>query len=162
MITCFFEDNNKGSLRHVVMDALVIKDNKILLVMRAKHLTGGGKLALPGGFLDRNETTKDGILRELKEETGLLGEIITLFRVIDNPNRIGENRQNVSFVYLIKPIKKISDYDKNEVTDVFWFDLNSLPDKSSIAFDHYENIILYKEYLKEKFSLPIFSPAKKK
>ena len=123
MIKCFFEDNNQGTLRHVVIDALVIKDNKILLIKRAKHLTGGNKYALPGGFLDRNETTKEGILREFNEETGLSGEIISLFRIIDNPGRIGENRQNVSFVYLINPLKKISDFDKNEVINIFWFDL---------------------------------------
>ncbi len=36
MLTCIFENNNKTSLRHVTVNAIVIKDNQILLGKRGK------------------------------------------------------------------------------------------------------------------------------
>ena len=154
MIKCTFEDDGKGLLRHAVVDMLVIKDNQILLVKRAPHLTNGNKYALVGGFMERDETSKQTALRETMEETGYKAEIIDLFRIIDHPNRRGEDRQNISFVYLVKPLEKTgtSDY---EVKELKWFNLDNLPTPSEFAFDHLENIQLYLQHLKTPFTLPI-------
>ena len=100
MIHCTFENDRKTSLRHVVVDAIVVKDGKIFLIRRAPHLTNGGKWAIPGGFLDRDETLEQAIARELKEETGLKARSVKLFKITDNPARKNEDRQNVAFIYL--------------------------------------------------------------
>ena len=164
MITCYFENKHKARtkkmqsgtfLRHVVFDAFVVKNNKVLMVKRAKYLKEGGKYAIPGGYLERDERVTDGTLRELKEESGYEGKIITLFRINDNPKRKNETCQNVSFIFLVKAGKKTGKPDK-ETKEVCWFDLDDLPDPKNIAFDHYENIMLYKKWRKEKFKLPIF------
>jgi len=154
MITCFFESKNKASLRHVTIDAILVQKNKILLIKRADHLIEGNKYALPWGFLDRDETTSEGILREVKEETGYQGKIISLFRVDDKPNKKGGDRQNVDFVYSVQAGKKVGAPD-NEVKGTKWFDLDKLPKPEEFAFDHYENIELYLKYRKRKFPLPI-------
>jgi len=154
MISCFFENNNKASLRHVTVDALVTKDNKILLVKRAPHLISGNKYALPGGFLDRDETTKEAMVREIKEETGYEVTKIELFRVNDDPKRKGEDRQNVDFVYLVEVGQQVSKHD-NEVKQLEWFDLASLPNGEEFAFDHYDTIKLYLDYKKDNFNLPL-------
>lgn len=155
MIECKFENGNKANLRHVTIDAIVIKNNKILLVKRAKSkLLEGGKYALPGGHLDRDENTSQGILRELREETGCEGKIISLFRIIDKPDRKGEDRQNVDFVYLVEADRQKSKPD-DESSEVKWFDLNNLPDEGNIAFDHFETIQLFLQHQKEKTKLPI-------
>lgn len=154
MITCIFEKGFKANLRHVVVDTLVIDGNKILLVKRASNLSNPGKWAIIGGFVNRDETTKQAATREVREETGYEVEISTLFRINDNPNRPKENRQNIAFVYLAKPIKKITGHDK-EVSELKWFELDKLPVQEDFAFDHYENIELYKKYLKQKFPLPL-------
>lgn len=52
----------------VTTDAVVIKSGHILVVRR-RMAPGKGLLALPGGFLGKDETLLDGCLRELKEET---------------------------------------------------------------------------------------------
>jgi len=155
MITCYFEDSKKPiHLRHVVVDLLVIDKNKILLVKRGPKYLEPHKWALPGGFVERDETTAEAALREIKEETGYQTEIIDLFRIIDHPDRPKEDRQNIALVYLIKPLKKVGQSD-HEVKKVKWFDLNKLPKPEEIAFDHYDNIKLFKKYLQKQFKLPI-------
>ena len=55
MITCYFENNNKAFLRHVTVNAIVIKDNQVLLGKRGtfngKPILESGKWGLLGGFL---------------------------------------------------------------------------------------------------------------
>ena len=50
------------------VDAAVIMSGNILLVERGKR-PGKGKLAIPGGYLNANETIERATLRELREET---------------------------------------------------------------------------------------------
>jgi len=136
MINCTFENGNKANLRHVVVDAICLKNNQILLVKRSQKVPQPGKFALPGGFLNRDETAEQAVIRELQEETGYSGKIVKLLQVLDNPNRENEDRQNVSFIYQIEVGNKISDSD-TEVDSVHWFHLDHLPKKEEFAFDHY-------------------------
>lgn len=154
MINCTFEDGGKGSLRHVVVHAIVEKDNKILLVKRAEGLLEGGKWSLPAGFLDRDEDAKKGILRELKEETGWEGEVVSLFKVNTNPTRPHEDRQNVTLEFIINPTQESSVPDK-ESSAVEWVLIDDLLPFEEFAFDHGETIKQYLDYKKEKFVLPI-------
>lgn len=135
MITCYYKNYFNASLRHIVVDALVIKNQKILLVKRAGKWLESGKWALPGGFMDRNETTKQTAFREIQEETGYQTKIIKLLKISDTPHRRHEDRQNISFIYLASPVKKVSQFDA-EVSEVKWFFLNHLPDEKNMAFDH--------------------------
>ncbi len=136
MIDCTFENGNKANLRHVVVDAICLKDNQILLVKRSAKVLQTGKFALPGGFLNRDETTEQAVIRELKEETGYNGKIVKLLKVLDDPNRENEDRQNVSFIYQIEVGDKDGQSD-TEVSSIHWFDLDNLPPKEDFAFDHY-------------------------
>jgi 8-oxo-dGTP diphosphatase len=156
MITCVFEDGNKNSLRHVVVDTLVLKDDKILLVKRTGKLLEGGKWSLVGGFVDRDETTAQAATREVMEETGWELTDLVLLRINDNPNRPGEDRQNVCFVYFCTATEKTgkADWESDEQK---WFNWNELPSEENIAFDHAESISLYRKYLKDKEPLPFIS-----
>lgn len=155
MITCYFEKTKKPVyLRHVVVDMLVVKDKQILLVKRAGKWLETGKWAMPGGFLDRNETGAQAAVRETREETGYEAKVIKLFQVNDNPNRPRElDRQNVSLIYLMKPIKKVGSYD-DEISEIKWFALDKLPPAKDFAFDHLDTIKLYKFTLQKRFRLP--------
>lgn len=158
MITCYFEKTKKPVyLRHVVVDMLVVKGKQILLVKRAgpKWYLEVGKWALPGGFLDRDETGAQAAVRETREETGYKAKVIKLFQVNDNPHRPGElERQNISLIYLMKSIKKLGDFDPHEVSEVKWFALDKLPPVKNFAFDHLDTIKLYKFTLQKRFRLP--------
>jgi len=153
MISCVFEDGGKVSLRHVVVDTLVLKDNKVLLVKRADKLLEGGKWGLIGGFVDRDENLIQTVNREVFEETGYRVSGVTLLTIRDNPDRPHEDRQNISFVFFSKAGKKEGIADK-ESTSQEWFNFNNLPKKEELAFDHYQDIQLYLNYKKNNTSLP--------
>lgn len=155
MITCQFEDGNKVSLRHVVTDTLLLnKKNEILLVKRAPHLLCGNMYGVVGGYVERDETVAETVVREVKEETGYEVTSFFLFRIIDKPDRPKEDRQNISFVYVAIAGEKTGKPD-NESLHMKWFPLDKLPSEKEFAFDHYEDIALYKKYLKEAFPLPL-------
>lgn len=155
MITCELENGKKTSFRHVVVRALVLNtENKVLLVRRAPHLIRGGKFDIPGGFMDRDETTEQGVLRELREETGVQGKIKLLFRINDSPKRPKEDRQNVDFIYIVEMIGGELKTD-SESTEVGWFSQKDLPSEEEFAFDHLDSILKYFQYLKEARQLPI-------
>lgn len=51
-----------------IVDTIIEKDGKILLVKR--NFPPKGKLDIPGGYVDKNESLEDAAIREVKEETG--------------------------------------------------------------------------------------------
>jgi ADP-ribose pyrophosphatase YjhB (NUDIX family) len=144
MITCQFEDGGStNNLRHVSATSVGIKGNQILLVKRSPSMIlYPSTWVNPGGFLNKGETTAQGALRELVEETGYAGKVIELLRANDDPNRPDGTRQTVDFVYLVEVTEKVGDGD-NESTEVKWFDLDKLPPESEFGFDHYESVQLY-------------------
>lgn len=156
MITCTFEKGYNAHLRHMVVHAIVEKDDGILLVKRTGDLLESGKWGLPGGYLDRDETAEQGALRELYEETGWTGEIVSLFRVNTDPNRPHEDRQNVSFDFIIRPHAQTGKPD-HESSRVEFIPFEKLYSKDRLAFDHGDTIELYMQYRKSAFSLPLLA-----
>ncbi|MEA3492997.1 MAG: NUDIX hydrolase [Candidatus Margulisiibacteriota bacterium] len=64
----------------VVACAAINKKGEVLITKRNLE-PGKGKWALPGGFVEWDEASEDACLRELKEETGIDGEIKRLIGV---------------------------------------------------------------------------------
>jgi 8-oxo-dGTP diphosphatase len=71
--------------RHSVSVAGVVidEDGRALVIQRRDN----AHWEPPGGVLERDETITDGLLRELKEETGLIVEPIALTGVYKNMSR---------------------------------------------------------------------------
>jgi ADP-ribose pyrophosphatase YjhB (NUDIX family) len=144
VITCTFEHGSVAALRHVVVHAIVERDGSLLLVKRAEHLPEGGKWGLPGGFLDRDETLVEGVLRELREETGWDGRVISLLRINSRPDRPQEDRQNVAFDFVVTPLEKSGEPD-TESSRVEWIPIERLPPLDTLAFDHGDTIRSYRQ-----------------
>jgi len=66
-----------------VVAFIVNKENQLLVCRRAKE-PAKGTLDLPGGFIDMCETAEEGIIREVREETGL--EVHTPAYLFSLPN----------------------------------------------------------------------------
>ncbi len=156
MITCTFEDGGTGKLRHTVVDNIVVKDGKILLVKRAARLQEGGKWAFPAGFMGRDESAKQTGIREAKEETGWEIDEPQLFMINDSPRRRHEDRQSVSIVFVCRALRQTGEAD-DESTDIRWFPLDQTPTEEEMAFDHHAIIEAYKEWAASESKLPVFA-----
>jgi len=81
----------------VTVDAVVVQNGHVLLVKR-KGYPGKGLWALPGGFVNVEETLVDSMIRELREETNLkvpepvIRGSITESHVFDAPKRSSRGR----------------------------------------------------------------------
>lgn len=58
-------------IKFMTSDALVMCNGHVLLCKRRQDQYGGGQWAMPGGYIEMYEAVKDGIFRELKEETSV-------------------------------------------------------------------------------------------
>lgn len=125
-------------------DACVLKSGHILLVRRKGKL-GKGLLALPGGFLNQNESTIDGAIRELKEETAIkvskedLKKSIVDTKVFDYPTRSSRGR-TLTFAAMINlgagPLDKVKGMD--DADKAFWLPLNEVLQREAEFFeDHF-------------------------
>ena len=62
---------------HITVKGIVVYHQKVLLMKRVRPSTDGlGYWELPGGGLEYGETPNDALKRELKEETGLLIDVV--------------------------------------------------------------------------------------
>ncbi len=106
-----------------------------------------GSWALPGGFLQMDETVEECALRELKEETNVSEVFLEQFHVFSNVNRDPRGRVlTVAFYALVRQ----SDYEVisgDDATRAQWFEQDELP---PLAFDHDDIIRLAKERLRER------------
>lgn len=155
MIECILENGKKTNFRHITVCVILINENnQVLLVKRSEKFIRGGKYSIPGGFLDRDEDSRAGALRELREEAGYSGEIVGLFHLNDSPDRPKEDRQNVDFVYMVKAGEG-KFVQNDEIDEIKWVGKDELPSDDEFAFDHRETILKAFEYLENKFPLPL-------
>lgn len=108
--------------------------NQILLVER-KNEPFKGSWALPGGFMEENETIEQTADRELKEETGISPSMLQQFFTFTDPNRDPRGRIiSTAFWALVGPSRFfLNPEPDSDVTQARWFDLKKLP---ALAFDH--------------------------
>jgi 8-oxo-dGTP diphosphatase len=130
----------------ITVDLVIMATNgKVLLVTRGLKTEPAafrGKLAIPGGFVNADETLEDAAIRELKEETGIvLAEHEINFQFMFNADRVDRDprQRTISAVYLalIDPsITPINVIDTNEISDAQWYDFDAIRSKD-MSFDHY-------------------------
>jgi ADP-ribose pyrophosphatase YjhB (NUDIX family) len=108
--------------------------NEILLVLRRVD-PGAGLWCLPGGFIEMGETVQQAALRELKEETGLIAEIV---RVVDAASKLNGYYGDVVVVAFEAKITGGVLCAGDDASDARFFPLNTLP---TIAFGSHERFI---------------------
>ncbi|MCO7226746.1 bifunctional nicotinamide-nucleotide adenylyltransferase/Nudix hydroxylase [Pleionea sp. CnH1-48] len=127
----------------VTVDAVVVQSGHLLLIKR-KAKPGKGLWALPGGFVQNDETLLNGCIRELREETRLkvpepvLKGSLSSQRVFDDPHRSARGRTIThAFHFELKAnatLPKVRGSDDAE--HAFWLPLSEL-EPGSLFEDHY-------------------------
>lgn len=79
-------DASKFERPSVTVDIVLFHESRVLLIRRGGH-PFLGKLALPGGFVEPDETVYDAAKRELFEETHAKGIVCKQLPVFSEPNR---------------------------------------------------------------------------
>ena len=101
-----FENNGITHTRNVSR-AVVLEDDKVLIlkVKRNDEFGNTTYLETSGGGVDEGETPEEAVLREIDEELGVKGKIITKLGIVDDYyNKI--YRHNINHYYLVKVIGK--------------------------------------------------------
>ncbi len=115
----------------ITVDAIIIKNKKILLIKRATE-PYEDSWALPGGFVELGETLEQAVTREIEEETCLKTEPLKLVGAYSDPKR-DPRGHTISVAYLTK-ITGGKPKTTEEAKEVKYFSLTRLP--KNLAFDH--------------------------
>ncbi|NJM07976.1 NUDIX hydrolase [Candidatus Gracilibacteria bacterium] len=123
----------------VVIFTLLNQELHVLLVQR-RRWPYDGYWAIPGGFINMDESLESAALRELEEETGVRDVYLEQLYTFGGVGRDPRTRViSVAYIALVRsdaqPIR-VSD----ESTDVRWFAVRELP--TELAFDH-DQILAY-------------------
>lgn len=131
------------------VDTCVIQSGHILVNVR-DNFPGRGLWALPGGFLEQDETLLDGAIRELIEETSIglakaqLYGSVKAQKVFDAPSRSLRGR-TITQCFLLKlddskPLPKVKP-QKGEVKKLMWLPINEALSNTNKWFeDHLEMV----------------------
>lgn len=129
----------------MTVDAVVVQSGHVLLVKRG-DMPGKGLWALPGGFLNQEETMLDGAIRELKEETKIKVPVPVLkgsikeSKTFDAPNRSARGRTITQAFFIdlgVGELPRVKGSDDAE--KAFWVPFSKL--KQELFFEDHYHII---------------------
>lgn len=113
---------------NIRVTGILIEDEKILLVKQ--KVSDKRNWSLPGGKLEQGETIEQGIIREMKEETGLDVEIIRLLYLCDVS---ASNNTLLHISFLLKRVAgnielPTNEFESNPIYDVEFIPISDLLD----------------------------------
>jgi 8-oxo-dGTP diphosphatase len=118
----------------VVILTLVEGELRILLVKR-RNWPFAGMWAIPGGFINMDESLEHAALRELEEETGVRDIFLEQLYTFGDPGRDPRTRVITVVYYALIDAARlhVTVRAADDAADARWFPLYHLPD---LAFDH--------------------------
>jgi 8-oxo-dGTP diphosphatase len=131
----------------VVIFTLQNSELHVLLVQR-KNWPFEGRWALPGGFVNMDESLDQAARRELEEETGIHDIYLEQLYTFGSPKRDPRTRViSVAYIALVSADTQTLRVSE-ESTDVRWFPVDRLP--GPLAFDHDHILAAALERLRSK------------
>lgn len=113
----------------VAVDSVILFEGGVVLIRR-KNSPFQGCYALPGGFVEIGESTEEAVVREAREETGLVIDLVGLVGVYSDPHRDPRGHV-VSVCYFSKGSGTLVSGSDAKSAEVF-----ALDDLPMLAFDH--------------------------
>ncbi|NOY78708.1 MAG: NUDIX hydrolase [Calditrichaeota bacterium] len=101
----------------------VLPDGRLVLIRR-KNEPFAGKWAIPSGFIEYGETPEEAALRELKEETGLSGKIISLLDISQKESYVYGSVLVITYIVHVTGGNMQAADDATEIAAFAW---NNLP-----------------------------------
>ena len=120
----------------VTVDIVLLTDalpHPQVLLIRRKNPPFRNLWALPGGFLEMDETLQESALRELHEETNICDVQLTQIGAFGNPNRDPRGRVITIAYSGIVNSEQQQAVAGSDASEVAWFSTLDLP---QLAFDH--------------------------
>lgn len=120
----------------VTVDTIIFawkNDHVEVLLIKRKHDPYAERWAIPGGFVNMDETLEQAALRELEEETGLKNVQLEQFRTYGDPGRDPRGRTITVCYWTLLPEIPQGVIGADDASEAAWFSINNLPE---MAFDH--------------------------
>ncbi len=133
----------------VTADIFIIKtihNQHFVLLIERKYPPFEGMWALPGGFLEMDETLEAAALRELKEETGITGVHLEQFHTFSKVNRDPRHRTITTVFLGYAAEMALEPQAGDDASKARWFAMNEMP---PLAFDHGEVVEMVKKKLSD-------------
>jgi len=118
----------------ICLFTVVEHDLRVLLIRRGLEPFKGA-WALPGGFVQENETLDECATRELTEETGVTGAHLEAFATFSEPNRDPRARVITAAYFALLQAADHILQSGSDADDAQWHSMAKLP---RLAFDHLE------------------------
>lgn len=115
-----FESYNRGY--NVGVGGAVVRDGRLLLVRRASRY-GRGNWQIPGGFIERDESLEEAVVREIEEEGGV---VATCRGILAIRNRIHDGSNSTYVVFLMDWVSGEPSPDGIETDRAEWLTLKEI------------------------------------
>lgn len=116
----------------VVMMSLRQRDLQVLLIKR-RSWPYEGMWAIPGGFVNIDESLETAAKRELQEETGVQDVYLEQLYTFGDPGRDPRTRVITVVYFALLDSERLQVKAASDASDVGWFSVYDLP---PLAFDH--------------------------
>jgi 8-oxo-dGTP diphosphatase len=104
-----------------------------VLLIRRRKAPFADRWAIPGGFVDMDESLEQGALRELEEETGVRDVYLEQLYTFGAPGRDPRGRTITVAYYALVNSSHVHPKGADDASEARWFDVRKLP---PLAFDH--------------------------
>lgn len=134
----------------VTVDVVIftVRDSQLkLLLIKRRGVPFKGKWALPGGFVQIDESLENAAKRELLEETGVKDVYLEQLYTFGDVKRDPRERVITVAYYALIPTDQVEIRAATDAEAVGWFSMDEIP---ALAFDHAEIIKLSQQRLVAK------------
>ncbi len=132
----------------VTVDAIATRDGQegleLLMIQRGPEPPEWeGMWAFPGGFVDYNEDPENAVIRELMEETGVIGKHPLSLTILGKPGR-DPRKHCIGLFYLVEVDPNSKPVGADDAIDAKWISIKQLTEEN-VAGDHSKVIDILRE-----------------